>query len=311
MKKHLYYLLFLLLMMAADLPAQNITGRWEGIMYDQFLQVNVIQQGNELCGYTYDYVLGDRGSHCRAKFSGYYDPKKKEWVLQGSDMIENSGGHVLMKLFFSMDGAKDNLTGKLARGGLLGKLITKMSDGFLLTKTSEHYTPLGIQMLPCFPPVTVFPDRKQKKGYTTVIINDTLPGINNAAPVVFEKQNNDIAALADKRQQKEQSHLFIDTNTLNLKLYDNGVVDNDTISVIYNGKLLISHQRLSEKPVELNIDIDTTQLLHTITLYAENLGTIPPNTALVIVTAGSRRYELYAKADLKENAVLVFEYKKE
>jgi len=31
---------------------------------------------------------------------------------------------------------------------------------------------------------------------------------------------------------------------------------------------------------------------------------------LVVVTAGDKRYELFAKADLSENAVLVFEYRK-
>ena len=44
-------------------------------------------------------------------------------------------------------------------------------------------------------------------------------------------------------------------------------------------------------------------------MYAENLGSIPPNTALIVVTAGDKRYELRSKASLEENAVLVIEYK--
>jgi hypothetical protein len=44
-------------------------------------------------------------------------------------------------------------------------------------------------------------------------------------------------------------------------------------------------------------------------LFAENLGSISPNTAVVIVTAGNKRFELYSKADLQQNAVLKFIYK--
>ena len=44
-------------------------------------------------------------------------------------------------------------------------------------------------------------------------------------------------------------------------------------------------------------------------MVAENLGSIPPNTALIVVYAGNKRYELFSSASLEENAVLVFEYK--
>ena len=96
---------------------------------------------------------------------------------------------------------------------------------------------------------------------------------------------------------------------INLKVYDNGVVDNDTVSIFYNGKLLLSHQRLSETAIEINLDLDPEIALHEITMYAENLGAIPPNTALIVVTAGDKRYELRSKSSLEENAVLVIEYK--
>ena len=92
-----------------------------------------------------------------------------------------------------------------------------------------------------------------------------------------------------------------------LKLYDNGVVDGDTVSVYYDGKLLIDKQRLSEKPIEVTLELKDNDL-HELTMFAENLGGIPPNTALIVVTAGSKRYELRSSADLKKNAVLLFQY---
>jgi hypothetical protein len=110
------------------------------------------------------------------------------------------------------------------------------------------------------------------------------------------------------RKQQTQSKLVVNVTRINLKVYDNGTIDDDTVSIFYNGRLLVSKQRLSETAIELNIDLDEGKTLHEFTMFAENLGKIPPNTALIIVTAGNKRYELRSKASLEENAVLLFEY---
>ena len=71
------------------------------------------------------------------------------------------------------------------------------------------------------------------------------------------------------------------------------------------------HQLLTEKAIEFNIELDENLKQHEIILFAENLGSIPPNTALLIITAGDKRYELFASANLQENAVLILNYKPE
>ena len=43
-----------------------------------------------------------------------------------------------------------------------------------------------------------------------------------------------------------------------------------------------------------------------VTMYAENLGTIPPNTAVMIVTDGKRRYEVRMESDLKKSGSVIF-----
>jgi hypothetical protein len=45
-------------------------------------------------------------------------------------------------------------------------------------------------------------------------------------------------------------------------------------------------------------------------MVGENLGTIPPNTALMIVTANNKRFQLYLTADEKKNALVRFIYEK-
>jgi hypothetical protein len=138
---------------------------------------------------------------------------------------------------------------------------------------------------------------------------DSLRPVIIAPPVVIKKDSAAGAKTVAQRKNKEQIHIEVEVKTINLKVYDNAIIDGDTVSILYNGKMLVTHQLLSEKAIELNIELDEKQTRHEITLFAENLGSIPPNTALIVITAGKKRYELFASASLEENAVLVFDYK--
>jgi hypothetical protein len=117
-----------------------------------------------------------------------------------------------------------------------------------------------------------------------------------------------IQAQMMQRQNEVISTVKVQAKQLTIKLYDNGTIDGDTISVFHNGKLLLAHQHLSETPIVLNIDVSVENPKHQITLFAENLGSIPPNTALLIIQAGGKRYELRSSADLSKNASIIFEY---
>jgi hypothetical protein len=44
-------------------------------------------------------------------------------------------------------------------------------------------------------------------------------------------------------------------------------------------------------------------------MVAENLGSIPPNTALMIVTAGAKRDEVFISSSKQKNAKVVLDLK--
>ncbi len=111
----------------------------------------------------------------------------------------------------------------------------------------------------------------------------------------FEKRNNSIL----KTISVEHSNIKVD-------LYDNGEIDGDSISLFYNGKLLLSHKRLSDKPLSLNITVDDDKPLNELVMYAENLGSIPPNTALMVVMDGNSRYEVRITSDLQKSGTIRF-----
>ena len=96
------------------------------------------------------------------------------------------------------------------------------------------------------------------------------------------------------------------SDSLVISLYDNGEVDGDTVSVLMNGNVIMPLVGLSTNPVRKTIYTkDITDSIQ-IVMYAENLGSLPPNTGLLIVYDGKDRYEIRFSGDLTKNAAIVF-----
>jgi hypothetical protein len=107
---------------------------------------------------------------------------------------------------------------------------------------------------------------------------------------------------------KEVPEIEVDTGNIRLDFYDNGEIDDDTISVYVNKKMILSNQRLSAKASTTFIKIDLQNTFQEIEMVAQNLGRIPPNTALLVVTAGTKRYTLYLTSTNQKNAMVRFIY---
>lgn len=111
----------------------------------------------------------------------------------------------------------------------------------------------------------------------------------------FEKRNSDLLKTID-----------IENETFTVDLYDNGEIDGDSISLFFNGKLVLSHKRLGDKAISLKLNVDDSKDVNELIMYAENLGSIPPNTALMVVNDGDKRYETRISSDLQKSGVIRF-----
>ena len=112
---------------------------------------------------------------------------------------------------------------------------------------------------------------------------------------------------------KTRSNPLIKTITTNLpdikvELYDNGDVDGDTITVYDNNQVIAWKKGLTDKPVTLNVKADAKNTTHEFVMVADNLGSIPPNTALMIITTGGKRYQLFISSDTQKNAKVIVQY---
>ena len=107
---------------------------------------------------------------------------------------------------------------------------------------------------------------------------------------------------------KEIPEVLIDTGDLRLDFYDNGEIDGDSITVRVNKRVVLSNQLLGPKPVTIMLRIDLQNTFQEVEMVAENEGSIPPNTALLIVTAGDKRYRLFLTSTEEKSARVRFVY---
>lgn len=111
------------------------------------------------------------------------------------------------------------------------------------------------------------------------------------------------------RERKIQRTIVLDSSHIKIELYDNGQVDGDIASLIFDGKTVIDQQRLSTKPAVLSLDVKDLSSEHILELYANNLGSIPPNTALVVLTCKGKRYEINLASDEETNGAVKLVFK--
>ena len=104
--------------------------------------------------------------------------------------------------------------------------------------------------------------------------------------------------------------ITVNTDEVTIKLYDNGEIDGDSISVFVDKQLMLSHKGLSASPITLKLKFDNNEDEHEVVMVAENLGRIPPNTSLMVITAGDKRYQVQITSTEQKNALVRFKYVK-
>ncbi len=111
-----------------------------------------------------------------------------------------------------------------------------------------------------------------------------------------------------KRIPKDPIYLFTTSVSVHIELYDNGVFDYDSISVIYNKAIVINNQVLKvDQPISFYAKVDKDQSKNVMVFFAENLGLIPPNSALMVITDGEgKRTEVSVTNDLEHNTIIYF-----
>jgi hypothetical protein len=326
-------LFYIVLLVTAPtlLRAQNISGAWYGRadvdltgMYNNYLTELVIKQkGNR--------VEGIFGYYFRDKYESYlihgtYNPKTREVIIlnipviyYGSNSTVNSidcmtnfrGILITSRLGTRLTGAFYHdakykyMCPDLKVNLALDKEDKSQDSTTLMAARSRIWTPQAddkvVDEVKAPAPVApVTPPPSDSTAVTAVAAVAPAARPDSAQ----EEDSVRLAELFAKRKAVLNRELLVESDSVRLSFYDNGEIDGDSISVFVNHQLVLSHQGLEAKAFNLYLHLDSTRELTEVSMFAENLGSIPPNTALMIVTDGKNRYEVFLSSSLTENATV-------
>ena len=135
--------------------------------------------------------------------------------------------------------------------------------------------------------------------------SSTKDSITSIAKTKDTTQTRIVALPAGYTERKKNviRTLTVNTDTVVLRVYDNGVVDGDIVSVVYNDNVVIDKLSLTTRAVEVKIPVNTSQI-NTLVFHAHNLGEFPPNTAKLEIIYGNKKEELTVSSDLTVSSTI-------
>jgi hypothetical protein len=290
----------LTIILFSQLPAQNLSGVWVQEFGGENARLVIAKIDGHYIGYTYDE---GGGSFCKANFTGSFDSSRQRLKGLNTSFIDKGFLHTMSRYNLNYEKGEDGK--EYLKGTLFPKGVGMMVLSFGMPKFIRYKKLTD----------AVVDTTELMQAKIAAIKADTLITATTFQnrPVIADTVLKQIAPTVPAELIQAKVNRLADTlttirtraNTITVKIMDNGVVDGDTISILHNGKILVSKLGVKLEPAVFIVDIGDIHLAHEITLIAHNLGSIPPNTALVVIEAGDKTYRLTASTDLQRNSVLL------
>ena len=283
---HLYlrmrFTFLFILLFPVFLFAEDLNGIWKGTLtqgaggcYPKYsLEIQINFSNNNITGKVYDYY--DTSKFVKLSFSGKYNPQTHRLVLIENKVLQSQIPFDCVPCIKTYDltySKKNN--DEILEGDWKGHVVEKQivcPPGKIVLKKS---------------PYSDFPVDIDQSEELAAIQKD----------IHLEPRTIDL-----------KKTITVDSPKIKLQFYDDAEIDGDTITVFVNNKLLLYRQRLTEKPIDVYFNaFPGTE--YELVMYADNLGTIPPNTALMVVTAGDQKLDVYLSSSEQKSAAVKFVYK--
>ena len=291
---------FVLVFLTSNLSvsAQQVNGHWYGIgmlqntqQYNAYLSELVLQQkGKSVNGYLLYYF---KDSLVKANLSGLYDDNTHKLAINPFPVIYYMSPNAKNSIDCNMSG---NFT-------LLASKTESVLTGRLSGDEDHKYTVPDINL------------RLTKSNDTAyLVMKADEPEIKKDTVITPKPKplETEITALEafNQRGKVVAKELLVVNSKLRLEIYDNGEIDYDSVSLFLNNKQILPKSMLNHKAIRLTIELDPNLEVNELSMFAENLGMIPPNTAALILYDGNTRYETMLTSDLSKSATLRLRRKK-
>jgi hypothetical protein len=263
--------------------SQSLTGIWKGTRTqnpggcfpEYSLELHITWMNNN--SFMGNAFSGDKERFTKVNFTGRYNPTTKRMVIIESAVLQFNVPNNCIPCIKTYD-----LTWSQAAGA-----------ESLLGEWKGHE--MGNSNL-CQPGKIALQRSQTSTFPVDVFQNDTLSNLQKNLKL-------------QSREKELVRSIAVDTSKIKIELYDNAEIDGDTVSIFLNNTLLLYKKRLTDRPLVLNVDV-FPNTDYELMMYADNLGRIPPNTSLMIITAGKKRYEMRISSSEQKSAVVQFKYEK-
>lgn len=302
-------LLILLVVQSFTLQAQNVNGYWYGTAN--------VANGGSANNYLVEILISQSGTAVNGVVNYYFKNSFRSFKVNGNYNSQNRqlslfnipvtwyGSPINMEVDCPMDliatlrvsQVKSNLKGSFVSRGSYKNTCPEIFFDFTLNKDAGNKDSVLLALK----------TYKETHQVWSPSGNDTAVAVTIIQrPVV----NNPIVEAFKQRQSIIADEIIVDADSVTVDFYDNGEVDGDSISVFFNSQLLTFNRLLSTRAVHFKIGLDLTKDLNEIAMFANNLGSLPPNTALMVVSDGKKRHEVRLSSSFDKNAVVRIRRKK-
>jgi hypothetical protein len=114
-----------------------------------------------------------------------------------------------------------------------------------------------------------------------------------------------------ERKKLLVTEIPVSGDSIKLGFYDHAEIDGDSITLFLNGKMIYQHILLRAQPFEFTLPVSELADSNEMIMVAENLGSIPPNTSLMIVWINGVRHEARLESTESSSAMIRFTKKKQ
>jgi hypothetical protein len=315
--------------------AQPITGVWKGSAGKRKVELKIIKSGDSIAGTAYYYSSAN--NYKRYSIKGYFDPTSNNVIWWDDILIEDrfqsgtlkqSATEPLMSVAdfncpgedeLRLDGnsflrdEKKKVPGTLNLQKKGSPLFADEWDWVIANYTvgaNNPYTIDSIAKLSQEPDYVVeakktTPQRAVSHKRDPVVTNTLFtsqPKQENATPVKERTPEEKFTS----RTKILQQVIPLKGDSIELRFYDNGEIDGDSIAFFLNARLIFKHVMITDKPYTVKFAVKDLQEDNEAVMVAENLGSIPPNTALMIAIVDDKRYEAHLYADENSSALIRF-----
>ena len=323
--------------MISNLQAQKLTGIWRGYfssssgifrddaeeeMYKYEVQIDQ-QSNNSTKGVTYSYKSSVFFG--KSTMQGIYTESTKNLILKEIKLVELKIGKnsepCLMTCYldYVKIGKLEVLQGNFISTNAKNKKDCGSGKVYLerVLKSDFELEDFLAHPKPQAPIAQQKPNAKPSNPDADIVnhykVTDTDKVSSNDKPSATDIKKAIVSSVPPKVLTQRDNFLIkriiSSEPEIKVELFDNGTIDNDTISLYHNNEQVIKKGKLNYQPLTYSFNCGNQAVAHELILVAENLGEIPPNTAIMVVTIGKKRQEIFLTSDEIKNAKIIIDYK--